>query len=37
MMEYVPRRSLIHDLHPLTKLVWSLILLVSGRRVVACD
>ena len=28
MMEYVPRRSLIHNLHPLTKLVWSLIILI---------
>jgi energy-coupling factor transport system permease protein len=28
MMEYVPRRSLIHDLHPLTKLAWSLIILI---------
>jgi len=28
MMEYVPRRSLIHDLHPLTKLVWSLVILI---------
>ena len=30
MMEYVPRRSLIHDLHPLTKLAWSLIVLILG-------
>jgi len=28
MMEYVPRRSLIHNLHPLTKLVWSLVILI---------
>ena len=28
MMEYVYRRSLIHDLHPLTKLVWSAVILV---------
>ena len=28
MMEYVFRRSLIHDLHPLTKLVWSAVILV---------
>lgn len=28
MMEYVPRRSLIHGLHPLTKLAWSLTTLV---------
>ncbi|TEU12502.1 MAG: energy-coupling factor transporter transmembrane protein EcfT [Anaerolineales bacterium] len=28
MMEYVPRRSLIHNLHPLTKLIWSLIILI---------
>ena len=28
MMEYVPRRSLIHGLHPLTKLVWSLIIMI---------
>ena len=27
-MEYVFRRSLIHDLHPLTKLVWSAVILV---------
>lgn len=27
MMEYVYRRSLIHDLHPLTKLIWSVVLL----------
>jgi energy-coupling factor transport system permease protein len=23
MMEYIPKRSLIHDLHPVTKLIWS--------------
>ncbi len=28
MMEYVYRRSPIHDLHPLTKLVWSVVILV---------
>jgi len=28
MMEYVPRRSLIHDLHPVTKLAWSLTVLI---------
>lgn len=28
MMEYIPRRSLIHDLHPLTKLAWSLAILI---------
>jgi energy-coupling factor transport system permease protein len=28
MLEYVPRHSLIHDLHPLTKLVWSLAILI---------
>ena len=27
MMEYVYRRSLIHELHPLTKLIWSVVLL----------
>ncbi len=28
MMEYVYRRSPIHDLHPLTKLVWSVVILI---------
>ncbi len=28
MMEFVYRRSLIHDLHPLTKLVWSVLILI---------
>jgi energy-coupling factor transport system permease protein len=28
MMEFVYRRSLIHDLHPLTKLAWSVLILV---------
>ena len=28
MLEYVNRRSLIHDLHPLTKLLWSLAVLI---------
>jgi energy-coupling factor transport system permease protein len=28
MMEFVYRRSLIHDLHPLTKLVWSVVILI---------
>ena len=27
MMEYVYRRSLVHDLHPLTKLIWSVVIL----------
>jgi energy-coupling factor transport system permease protein len=28
MMEFVYRRSLVHDLHPLSKLVWSVVILV---------
>jgi energy-coupling factor transport system permease protein len=28
MMEYVYRRSFVHDLHPLTKLVWSVVILI---------
>lgn len=28
LMEYVPRRSLVHNLHPLTKLAWSLTILI---------
>jgi energy-coupling factor transport system permease protein len=28
MMEYVYRHSVIHDLHPLTKLVWSVVVMV---------
>ncbi len=28
MMEYVYRRSPVHDLHPLTKLVWSVVILI---------
>lgn len=28
MMEFVPRRSLIHSLHPLTKLLWSLVIMI---------
>jgi energy-coupling factor transport system permease protein len=28
MMEYIPRPSLIHNLHPVTKLAWSLVILI---------
>jgi len=30
VMEYVPRRSLVHQLHPLTKLAWSLMVLIMS-------